>query len=72
MPFILKNVGATYQRMVDKVFKHQLGRIIEGYVDDMLVKSMTFEQHLQDLKEVFQVLEDHSMKMNPFKCVFPI
>ncbi|KAJ6860443.1 hypothetical protein NC651_036740 [Populus alba x Populus x berolinensis] len=72
MLFGLKNAGATYQRMVDKVFKHQLDRIIEGYVDDMLVKSMTFEQHLQNLKEVFQVLEDYSMKLNPFKSVFAI
>jgi len=72
MPFDLKNAGVTYQRMMDKVFKHQLGRIMEGYVDDMLVKSMTFEQHLQDLREVFQVLESHSMKLNPSKCMFAI
>lgn len=58
--------------MVDKVFKHQLGRIMEGYINDILVKSMTFGQHLRDLKEVFQVLEDHNMKFNPFKCVFAI
>jgi len=58
--------------MVDKVFKHQLGRIMEGYINDILVKSMTFGQHLWDLKEVFQVLEDHNMKFNPFKCVFAI
>jgi hypothetical protein len=58
--------------MVDKVFKHQLSRIMEGYVDDMLVKSMTFEQHLRYLKEVFQILEDHNIKLNPSKCVFAI
>jgi hypothetical protein len=45
---------------------------MEGYVDDMLVKSMTFEQHLQDLREVFQVLENHNMKLNSSKCVFAI
>jgi hypothetical protein len=39
--------------MVDKVFKHQLGRIMEEYVDDVLVKSMTFEQHLLDIRKVF-------------------
>jgi hypothetical protein len=43
MSFGLKNVGATYQRMVNQIFKNQLGRIMEEYVDDMLVKSMTFE-----------------------------
>jgi hypothetical protein len=57
---------------MDKVFKHQLGRIIEVYIDDMLVKSITFEQHLQDLREVFQVLKSHNMKLNPSKCVFAI
>jgi hypothetical protein len=39
--------------MVNKIFKNQLGKIMEGYIDDMLVKSMTFEQHLLDLEEVF-------------------
>jgi hypothetical protein len=43
MSFGLKNVGATYQRMVNQIFKNQLGRIMEEYDDDMLVKSMTFE-----------------------------
>jgi len=42
MSFGLKNVGATYQRMVNQIFKNQLGRIMEEYVDDMLVNSMTF------------------------------
>jgi len=50
MPFSLKNIEATYQRMVDKVFKNQSGRIMEGYVYDMLVKSMTFKQYLQELR----------------------
>jgi len=45
---------------------------MKGYVDDMLVKIMTFEQHLQDLREVFQVLESHSMKLNRSKCMFAI
>jgi hypothetical protein len=45
MHFRFKNVGTTYQRMVNKIFKNQLGKIMEGYIDDMLVKSMTFEQH---------------------------
>ncbi|XP_065026156.1 uncharacterized protein LOC135650602 [Musa acuminata AAA Group] len=49
MPFGLKNAGATYQRMVDKLFKHQLGRNIEVYVDDMIMKSKTASTHLADL-----------------------
>ena len=49
MPFALKNAGATYQRLVNKIFKKQLGRNMEAYVDDMIVKSKTFEGHLEDL-----------------------
>jgi len=45
---------------------------MEGYVDDMLVKSMTFKQHLRDLREVFQVLKNHNIKLNSSKCVFAI
>jgi len=71
MPFGLKNSGTTYQRMVNKVFKNQLERIMEGYVDDMLVKRMNFEQHLVYL-EVFYVLSHYKMKLNPSKCVFAI
>ena len=71
VPFGLKNTGVTYQCMIKKVFKHQIRRIIEGYVDDMLVKSMTFEQHLNDLKEVFyfgKMLDE----VESLKCVFSI
>lgn len=49
MPFKLKNAGATYQRMVDKMFKTQIGRNIEVYVDDMLVKSKETNSHASDL-----------------------
>ena len=49
MPFDLKNTGATYQRMVDKLFKHQPGRNMEVYVDHMIVKSKTASTHLADL-----------------------
>ena len=49
MPFGLKNVGATYQRLVNKVFADKIGRSMKVYVDDMLVKSPTIEQHISDL-----------------------
>jgi len=70
--FELKNVGATYQWIVNKIFKNWLGRNIEGYVNGMLVKSMAFEQHLLDLEKVFFILSRHQMKLNPFKFVFAI
>ncbi|XP_057972841.1 uncharacterized protein LOC131160992 [Malania oleifera] len=55
MPFGLKNSGATYQRLVNNIFKEQLGRTMEAYVDDMLVKSMEAEQHCKDLRETFEL-----------------
>jgi len=53
MPFGLKNAGATYQRLMDRVFRGQIGRSMEVYVDDMVIKSQTAEDHVRDLKEVF-------------------
>jgi ribonuclease HI len=72
MPFGLKNAGATYQRLVNKMFHDQIGRNVEVYVDDMLVKSKNDEDHLSDLKETFQTLRRYNMKLNPAKCVFGV
>ena len=49
MPFGLKNVGATYQKLVNHMFRPQIGRNVEVYVDDMLVKSVKETKHLVDL-----------------------
>ena len=56
MSFGLKNVGSTYQRMVTKMFKKQLERNMEAYIDDMMVKSKAMEDHLKDLAETFETL----------------
>ena len=56
MPFGLKNAGATYQRLMNKMFTHQLGRNVQVYVDDMLVKSVHENDHLNDLQETFDTL----------------
>ena len=56
MPFGLKNVGATYQRMITKMFTKQLGKTVEVYIDDMVVKSIFAEDHLGDLRAVFNTL----------------
>nr|KYP59901.1 hypothetical protein KK1_015343 [Cajanus cajan] len=53
MPFGLKNVGATYQQLKDKVFHQQIGRNMEVYVDDMVVKTTSIGDHAADLVEVF-------------------
>ena len=72
MPFGLKNTGATYQRLINKMFAHQLGRNVQVYVDDMLVKSVRENDHLNDLQETFDTLRSYNMKLNPSKCMFRI
>lgn len=72
MPFGLKNAGATYQRLVNEMFKDQIGRNVEVYVDDILVKSLRVKQHPSDLGETFQTLRKNNMKLNPSKCTFGV
>ena len=72
MPFGLKNAGATYQRLVNKMFSKQIGRNMEVYIDDMLTKSKEEPAHLDDLKETFVTLKQYQMKLNPSKCVFGV
>ncbi|KAL0456598.1 UNVERIFIED_CONTAM: hypothetical protein Slati_0999000 [Sesamum latifolium] len=72
MPFGLKNAGATYQRLVDKIFHHQIGRNMEVYVDDMLVKSKKAQDHVKDLEETFSVLRKYKLKLNPGKYAFGV
>ena len=72
MLFGLKNVGATYQRLVNHMFRPQIGRNVEVYVDDMLVKSLDEKRHLDDLQETFDTLRQHQMKLNPNKCAFRV
>ena len=72
MPFGLKNAGATYQRLVNKMFQNQIGASMEVYIDDMLVKSVKAELHITHLAEAFQVLKSYNMKLNPAKCSFRV
>lgn len=72
MPFGLKNAGAIYPRLVDAMFEDQLGRNMEFYVDDMLVKSVRAGSHLRDLEETFGTLRRYGMKLNPDKCAFEV
>nr|KYP54229.1 Transposon Ty3-I Gag-Pol polyprotein [Cajanus cajan] len=53
MPFDLRNAGATYQRLMDKIFRRQISTCLEVYVDDMVIKSMTSDDHLRDLTTIF-------------------
>ncbi|XP_071704582.1 uncharacterized protein [Rutidosis leptorrhynchoides] len=70
MPFGLTNAGATYQRLIDSAFNHQIRRNLEAYVDDLVIKSTTEEALLADAKETFQSLRKINMKLNPLKCSF--
>ena len=72
MPFGLKNAGATYQRLVNKMFKDQIGDTMEVYIDDMLVKSRLKTDHVTHLQEAFDILRRYRMKLNPTKCSFGV
>ena len=72
MPFGSKNAGATYQQLVNHMFHPQIGRNVEVYEDDMLVKSLDEGRHLDDLQETFDTLRQYNMKLNPSKCAFGV
>ncbi|GAA0148199.1 hypothetical protein LIER_07712 [Lithospermum erythrorhizon] len=72
MPFGLKKAGPTYQRMVNYIFASQIGRNMEIYVDDMLVKSKARVDHLANLRETFNQLRQSRLKMYPEKCSFGV
>ena len=72
MPFGLKNAGATYQRLVNHMFRPRIGWNVEVYIDDMLVKSLNKGKHLDDLQETFDTFRQYNMKLNPSKCAFGV
>ncbi|GKA72863.1 reverse transcriptase domain-containing protein [Tanacetum coccineum] len=72
MPFGLKNAGETYQRLVDKVFSHQIGRNLKAYVDDMVIKSTSEREMLKDIQETFERFRSINMKLNLKKCSFGV
>ena len=72
MPFRLKNAGATYQRAMQQIFDDILHKIVQCYVDNLVVKTKKRKDHLQDLRIVFNRLRKYQLKMNPLKCTFGI
>jgi len=72
MPFGLKNAGATYQRLMDKVLAAMLGRNVQAYVDDMVVALHERGRHTADLEELFATISKYHLKLNPEKCVFGV
>jgi hypothetical protein len=72
MPFGLRNAGATYQRCMNHVFGEHIGRTVEAYVDDIVVKMRKAFDLLSDLETSFKCLKAKGVKLNPEKCVFGV
>jgi hypothetical protein len=72
MTFGLKNAGATYQRAMNLIFHNLLRVLMEVYIDDVMVKSIGFEEHMTDLKLSLERMKKYGLRMNPLKCAFGI
>ena len=72
MPFGLKNVGSTYQRMITRMFESLLGKNMEVYIDDMVVKSKKVLDYLGDLQIVIEILRSYKLRLNASKCSFGV
>jgi len=70
MPFGLKNASTTYQRVMVTLFHDMMHKEIEVYVDDMIAKSCTANDHLVDLRKLFKHLIKYRLRLNSNKCVF--
>lgn len=71
-PFCLKNAGATYQRAMITLFHDMIHKEIEVYVDDMIVKSRTEDEHIDHLRKLFAKLKRYKIWLNPAKCTFGV
>ncbi|GJY91931.1 reverse transcriptase domain-containing protein [Tanacetum coccineum] len=72
MPFSLKNAEETYQGLVDKAFQKQIGRNLEVYVDNLVIKSRTEQEIIRDIEGTFKTLREINMKLNTKKCTFGV
>ena len=72
MLFSLKNAGSTYQRMMTRMFEPLLGKSIEVYIDDMVVKSQVVFEHVRNLINIFEILRKHELHLNASKCSFRV
>nr|KYP61737.1 Transposon Ty3-I Gag-Pol polyprotein [Cajanus cajan] len=71
-PFFLRNAGATYQRLMDKIFQRLIGKCMEVYLDDMVIKSASTDDHIRDLETIFDEVRRHHMRLNLAKCTFGV
>jgi hypothetical protein len=72
MTFGLKNAGATYQRAMNYIFHKLIGKVVEIYIDDVVIKSLDHESHLADVRKTLECTRKHGLKMNPNKCAFGV
>ena len=72
MPFRLKNAGATYQRMIQTCLETQIGKTVEAYVDDVVIKTRHVKSLIDDLRLTFDNLRTYDIKLNPEKCLFGV
>ena len=72
MPFGLKNAGATYQRMIQTCLEKQIGKTVEAYVDNVVIKTKHVESLVDDLRLTFDNLQTCDIRLNPEKCVFGV
>jgi hypothetical protein len=72
MTFGLKNAGATYQRAMNYIFHELIGKIVEIYIDDVMIKSLNHESHLNDVRKTLECTRKHGLKMIPNKCAFGV
>src|SRR3954464_7658799 len=70
MPFGLKNVGATYQRAMNSIFHDFIETFMQVYIDDIVIKSVSDDNHLNHLSQSFERMRKHGLKINPLKCAF--
>jgi hypothetical protein len=72
IPFGLRNAGVTYQLCMQHVFGDHIGRTVEAYVDDIIVKTRKTDDLVSDLRVAFDCLRANGVKLNPEKCVFRV
>jgi hypothetical protein len=72
MTFGLENAGATYQRAINYIFHELIDKFVEIYIDDVVIKSLDHESHLNDVRKILECTRKHGLKMNPNKCAFGV
>jgi hypothetical protein len=72
MTFVLKNIRAMHQRAMNLMFHGLLGALMEIYIDDIVIKSAGFREHMADLRISLERMKKYGLRMNPMKCAFGV